>query len=149
VTDRVRGEADLERFLVAQAGAYPGALRELRAGRKTGHWIWFVFPQVAGLGHSELSRYYAIASLVEARAYLADPVLGARLRECAGALLAVEGRTAEAILGSVDAVKVRSSMTLFRRADPAEPLFRAVLDRYYGGLPDPRTDELLGLPRDA
>jgi uncharacterized protein (DUF1810 family) len=135
---------DLERFVDAQHGVYPGALRELRAGRKTGHWIWFVFPQVVGLGRSELSRYYGIGSLDEARAYLAHPVLGPRLRECARTLLDVEDRTAESILGPVDAIKVRSSMTLFHRADPAEPLFRSVLDRYYGGDPDPRTDELLG-----
>jgi uncharacterized protein (DUF1810 family) len=135
---------DLERFIDAQHGVYPGALRELRAGRKTGHWIWFVFPQLVGLGRSELSRYYGIASLEEARAYLAHPVLGARLRECAQALLDVEGRTAEGILGSVDAIKVRSSMTLFHRADPSEPLFQSVLERYYGGDPDPRTGDLLG-----
>jgi uncharacterized protein (DUF1810 family) len=135
---------DLERFVDAQHGVYPGALRELRAGRKTGHWIWFVFPQVVGLGQSELSRYYGIGSLDEARAYLAHPVLGPRLRECARTLLDVEDRTAESILGPVDAIKVRSSMTLFHRADPAEPLFRSVLDRYYGGDPDPRTDDLLG-----
>ena len=134
---------DNERFLSAQAGAYPGALRELRAGRKTGHWIWYVFPQMAGLGRSDLSRFYGIASLDGARAYLEHPVLAARLRECASALLAVHGRTAEEILGPVDAIKVRSSMTLFHRADPDEPVFTAVLDRFYGGLPDPRTDELL------
>jgi uncharacterized protein (DUF1810 family) len=137
---------DLQRFVDAQQHVIDGALRELRAGRKTGHWIWFVFPQIAGLGFSELSRYYAIGSLDEARAYLEDPVLGSRLRDCAAAVLSVEGRTAEQILGPVDAAKVRSSMTLFHRADPAEPLFRAVLERYYAGIPDPRTDELLGHP---
>ena len=137
---------DLQRFVDAQEQVIDGALRELRAGRKTGHWIWFVFPQVAGLGHSELSRYYAIGSLDEAREYLAHPELGSRLRECAAALLAVEGRTAEQILGPVDAAKVRSSMTLFHRVAPGEPLFRAVLERYYAGIPDPRTDELLGHP---
>ena len=105
-----------------------------------------MFPQIAGLGHSEPSRHYAIPSLDEARAYLEDPVLGSRLRDCAAAVLSVEGRTAEQILGPVDAAKVRSSMTLFHRADPAEPLFREVLDRYYAGIPDPLTDELLGHP---
>lgn len=135
---------DLDRFVDAQAHTYAGALRELHAGRKTGHWIWFVFPQVAGLGMSEVSRHYAIRSLDEARAYLHHPVLGPRLRECATALLETEDATAEAILGAVDAVKVRSSMTLFLRADPLDPLFPAVLDRFYGGAPDPRTDELLG-----
>ena len=137
---------DLQRFVDAQEHVIDGALRELRAGRKTGHWIWFVFPQVAGLGHSELSRYYAIGSLDEAREYLAHPELGSRLRDCATALLAVEDRTAELILGPVDAAKVRSSMTLFHRVAPDEPLFRAVLERYYAGIPDPRTDELLGHP---
>ena len=137
---------ELQRFVDAQQGVIDGALRELRAGRKTGHWIWFVFPQVAGLGHSELSRYYAIGSLDEAREYLAHPILGPRLREAAAAVLAVEDRTAELILGPVDAAKVRSSMTLFHRVAPDEPLFRAVLERYYAGIPDPRTDELLGHP---
>lgn len=134
---------DLERFVEAQAGAYDGALAELRAGRKTGHWIWFVFPQVAGLGRSELSRYYAIASLAEAQAYLAHPVLGPRLRECAAALLATSGRSAEEMLGSIDAVKLRSSMTLFHRAAPDEAIFRAVLDRFYGGQADEATDAIL------
>ena len=137
---------DLQRFVDAQQHVIDGALRELRAGRKTGHWIWFVFPQVAGLGHSELSRYYAIGSLDEGRAYLAHPTLGRRLRDCAAAVLAVEGRTAEQILEPVDAAKLRSSMTLFLRAAPDEPLFRKVLDRYFAGSPDPRTDELLGDP---
>lgn len=130
---------DLERFVRAQQGTYPSVLAELRDGRKTGHWIWFVFPQIVGLGRSELSGFYAIGSLGEARAYLAHPVLGPRLRECAAALLSVPGRTAEQILGGIDAVKVRSSMTLFHRAAPEEPLFRQVLDRYYAGLEDELT----------
>ena len=137
---------DLERFLVAQGAAYDGALRELRAGRKTGHWIWFVFPQIAGLGRSEMSQFYAIVSLAEARAYLAHPVLGARLREGAAAILAVEGRTAEAILGVIDAVKLRSSMTLFAHAaerDEDAP-FRQVLEDYFDGEQDPATVTLLG-----
>jgi uncharacterized protein (DUF1810 family) len=135
---------DLDRFVVAQGGAYEGALSELRQGRKTGHWIWFVFPQIDGLGRSEISRYYAIASLDEARAYLAHPVLGARLRECAGIVLATEGRTAWDIFGSTDAMKVRSCMTLFHRAVPDEPVFAQVLDRYYDGVADEATDNLLG-----
>ena len=135
---------DLERFVAAQDGVYAGALAELRAGRKTGHWIWFVFPQVAGLGRSEMSRIYAIGSLAEARAYLAHPVLGPRLRECVAALLATHGRSADEMLGSIDAVKLRSSMTLFLRADPDEPAFRAVLDRFYDGRPDAATDAILG-----
>jgi uncharacterized protein (DUF1810 family) len=117
---------DLGRFVSAQAGVYDQALAELRAGRKRTHWMWFVFPQIAGLGSSPTAQRYAIASLQEARAYLADPVLGPRLVECATALLEVEGRTAEQILGYPDDLKLRSSMTLF-------------LDRYYDGKPDPQT----------
>ncbi len=135
---------DLERFVVAQQQVYEGALRELQTGRKVGHWIWFVFPQIAGLGRSPMSHTYAIGSLEEAAAYLAHPVLGPRLRECATALLAVPGRSAEQILGGIDAMKVRSSMTLFHRAAPEDPVFRAVLDRFYDGRPDPATDSSLG-----
>jgi uncharacterized protein (DUF1810 family) len=140
---------DLERFVDAQDGTYHGALAELRAGRKTGHWIWFVFPQITGLGRSEMSRHYAIASLDEARAYLAHPVLGSRLRECAAALLGTTGPSADEVLGSIDAVKVRSSMTLFLRAAPEEPLFREVLDRFYGGRTDDATDAILDGERPA
>jgi uncharacterized protein (DUF1810 family) len=135
---------DLGRFLTAQRGVYEGVLDELRRGRKTGHWIWFIFPQLAGLGRSEMSRYYGIASLDEARAYLADAVLGARLRECAGLLLASDARTADEILGGIDAMKVRSCMTLFHRAAPDEPVFRQLLDRFYAGVADEATDRLLG-----
>jgi uncharacterized protein (DUF1810 family) len=135
---------DLDRFVVAQAGVYPSVLRELRAGRKTSHWMWFVFPQVAGLGQSWVSRQYAIASLDEARAYLAHPVLGRRLRECASLVLAAPASSAEAIFGGTDAMKLRSSMTLFLRAAPGEVLFRRMLDRFWAGIPDSRTDELLG-----
>jgi len=136
---------DLDRFVAAQQGVYEGALRELRTGRKTGHWIWFIFPQLAGLGRSEVSQFYAIGSLDEACAYFDHPVLGPRLRECVGAVLAVpSGVTADAIFGSLDAMKVRSSMTLFHRAAPDEPLFVDVLERLYGGVADPSTDELLG-----
>jgi len=134
---------DLNRFLVEQQHIYAGVLEELRRGRKTGHWIWYIFPQLAGLGRSQMSRDFAIGSLDEARAYLAHPVLGSRLRECAGALLSIEGRSAEEILGSVDAMKVRSCMTLFHRAAPDEPVFRQVLDRFYGGVADSATDDLL------
>ncbi len=105
--------------------------------------MWFVFPQLAGLGHSPMSRRYAITSLAEARAYLDHPVLGPRLRECAGALLAQSGRSAREILGPVDAAKLRSSMTLFARAAPAEPLFREVLDAYYDGEADEATERML------
>ncbi len=122
---------------------HDAAVRELRAGRKTGHWIWYEFPQLAGLGRSPMSVRYAISGLDEARAYLSHPVLGPRLVECCEALLVHRGRDAADILGSIDAVKVRSSMTLFHRADPEAPAFRRVLDAFYGGVADPRTDELL------
>jgi len=131
---------DLDRFLGEQARVYDGVLDELRRGYKTGHWIWFIFPQVAGLGHSAMSQRFAISSLDEARAYLAHPVLGVRLRECAGILLAIEGRTAEEIFGRTDAMKLRSCMTLFHRAVPDEPVFVQVLDRYFDGGPDGLTD---------
>jgi uncharacterized protein (DUF1810 family) len=134
---------DLERFVREQERDYDQVLAELRRGRKTSHWIWFIFPQIAGLGHSEMSRRFAITSLDEARAYLAHPVLGARLRECSRLLLATEGRSADEILGGIDAIKVRSSMTLFHRAAPDEPIFREILDRFYGGVEDPATDERL------
>ena len=130
---------DLSRFTSAQAGVYDQALAELKAGCKRSHWMWFVFPQIAGLGSSPTARRYAIASLEEARAYLADPVLGPRLIESATALLAVEGRTAEEILGYPDDLKLRSSMTLFARAAPQTKVFQEVLDRYYDGKPDPQT----------
>jgi uncharacterized protein (DUF1810 family) len=140
------GPHDLQRFVNAQdeGGTYARALAELRAGRKVSHWMWFVFPQLAGLGSSAMAQRYAIGSLPEARAYLEHPLLGQRLRECARALLGIEGRSAEQIMGAIDAVKLRSSMTLFSRAAPEEPLFVAVLDRYYGGERDEATERLLG-----
>ena len=140
------GMADLERFVAAQEGVYETALAELRAGRKRSHWMWFVFPQIAGLGLSETSRRYAISSLEEARAYLAHPILGARLRECARILTEVEGMTAADVFGPVDAMKLRSSMTLFARAAPEDQLFRDVLERYFGGVADDATDALLSGP---
>jgi uncharacterized protein (DUF1810 family) len=134
----------LERFVIAQQPpAYDRVLGELRLGRKTGHWIWFIFPQIAGLGSSETSRYYAITSMGEARAYLAHPVLGPRLRECARVVASTEGRTAEQMFGPVDAMKVRSCMTLFLHAAPEEGAFRRVLDRFFGGVADPATERLL------
>jgi uncharacterized protein (DUF1810 family) len=137
---------NLERFVAAQdaAGTYASAVEELRRGRKTSHWMWFVFPQIAGLGQSQMSRTYAIASLDEARAYLADPVLGPRLLECAALVRAASAPSAEAIFGGIDTQKLRSSMTLFLRAAPAEPVFQEVLDRYFAGQPDPATDARLG-----
>jgi uncharacterized protein (DUF1810 family) len=135
----------LQRFVDAQneSGTYERALAELRAGRKTSHWMWFVFPQLAGLGQSQMSRAYAIASLAEAGAYLEHPLLGPRLRECAEALLGHHGRSAEEILGGIDAVKLRSSMTLFARAAPQEQAFDQVLARYYDGEADTETERLL------
>jgi uncharacterized protein (DUF1810 family) len=135
---------DLERFVEAQEGVYEDVLREVRGGRKTGHWIWFIFPQLAGLGRSDVSRFYAVESIDEARAYLDHPVLGPRLHECVSVVLATSGRTAEQIFGSLDAMKVRSSMTLFHRAAPDEPLFKQMLERFYGGLANEATDALLG-----
>jgi uncharacterized protein (DUF1810 family) len=134
---------DLQRFLTAQEGVYDSVLDELRRGRKTSHWIWFIFPQLVGLGRSETSQSYAISSLDEARDYLADPVLGARLRACAGLVLSSDAPTAVEIFGTTDAQKLRSSMTLFHRAAPDEPVFAQVLGRFYDGIPDVATDELL------
>jgi uncharacterized protein (DUF1810 family) len=136
--------SDLERFVHAQDGVHEQARAELAAGRKRSHWMWFVFPQLAGLGSSPTAQAYAIRDLQEARAYLAHPVLGPRLAECAGTLLTVEGRTASQILGYPDDLKLRSSMTLFAEAAGDPAVFRRVLERYYDG-PDPRTLELLGL----
>jgi uncharacterized protein (DUF1810 family) len=135
---------DLERFVAAQRTVYPSVLEELRRGRKSGHWIWFIFPQIAGLGRSATSQAFAIRSLEEARAYLAHPTLGARLRECASIVAALEEVDAVEIFGPLDAMKVRSSMTLFTRAAPDEPVFALVLDRFYDGLADDATDALLG-----
>ena len=134
---------DLERFVAEQEHVYEGVLGELRRGSKTSHWIWFIFPQLAGLGSSAMSRRFAIASLDEARAYLAHLVLGARLRECAGIVLATRERSAVDIFGPLDAMKVRSCMTLFHRAAPDEPVFVRVLERHYGGVADAATDARL------
>jgi uncharacterized protein (DUF1810 family) len=133
----------LARFVAAQdaGGTYEQAVGELRRGRKTGHWMWFVFPQIAGLGYSQMSQRYAISSLPEARAYLAHPVLGPRLAECAAIVAQTQDRTAEQIFGGIDAMKLHSSITLFLRADPAEQVFGDVLARYFGGQPDAATDE--------
>lgn len=131
----------LDRFVAAQARDYAVALAELQRGRKTSHWIWYVFPQIAGLGRSDMAQRYAIVDLTEARAYLAHAVLGARLREVTEALLAHAGkRSAVAILGDIDAVKVRSSMTLFEAADTeTDSVFAACLDAFYAGSRDPET----------
>jgi uncharacterized protein (DUF1810 family) len=134
---------DLARFVTAQEPVLDRVRAELRRGRKASHWMWFVFPQVAGLGSSPTARHYAISGLDEARAYLAHPVLGPRLRECAELAAAVEGGSAAEVFGYPDDLKLRSSMTLFARAAPDTPVFAAVLDRYFGGEPDPATLERL------
>lgn len=137
---------DLERFVTAQdaGGTYRHALDELRAGSKRSHWMWFVFPQIAGLGQSPTARKYAVTSLDEAKAYLGHPVLGPRLAECARAVAGLEGRTARQVFGGTDERKLHSSMTLFLRADPRQGVFQEVLSKYFDGLPDAATDQLLG-----
>jgi uncharacterized protein (DUF1810 family) len=136
---------DLERFVTAQdeGGTYPRAVGELRAGRKDSHWMWFVFPQLAGLGHSSMARKFALRSLAEARAYLEHPVLGPRLLECTSIVAETPGRSVEDVFGAVDAMKLRSSMTLFWRAEQAQPLFQHFIDRHFDGNPDTATDQLL------
>jgi uncharacterized protein (DUF1810 family) len=131
----------LRRFVDAQnlAGTYETAVAELRTGQKAGHWIWFIFPQVAGLGSSHMSRQFGISSVSEAQAYLRHPVLGPRLMECTRILTEINGKSATEILGSVDAMKLRSSMTLFMTAAPEEPLFREVLAQYFHGAADQET----------
>ena len=133
----------LKRFVAAQdaGGTYQQAVAELRRGRKMSHWMWFVFPQIAGLGYSPTSRMFAISSLEEARAYLAHPVLGPRLVECATIVAQAQDRAAEQIFGGIDAQKLRSCVTLFQRADPGQPVFGQVLARFFGGHPDPATDQ--------
>jgi uncharacterized protein (DUF1810 family) len=132
---------NLHRFLAAQAPVIERVREELRAGCKRGHWMWFVFPQIAGLGHSDMARRYAIASLDEARAYLAHEILGPRLIECAALVVAVEGRSIGEIFGSPDDLKFHSSMTLFARAAPEEPVFKEALRKYFGGAEDRATVE--------
>jgi uncharacterized protein (DUF1810 family) len=130
---------DLARFVDAQGATYPQALQELKAGHKRSHWMWFIFPQLAGLGLSTIAQRYAISGLDEARAYLQHPVLGERLRTCTAAVNTVTDRTAHQVFGSPDDMKFRSSMTLFGRAEPAEPAFRTALDQYFDGQEDQRT----------
>jgi uncharacterized protein (DUF1810 family) len=133
----------LSRFLEAQRDVYPRALAEIRSGRKRSHWIWFIFPQIAGLGISATSRRYAIRNLAEAADYLDHPILGKRLVECAEAALAVDGRSAFEIFGSPDEMKLRSCATLFARVSPAGSVFHRLLDKYFDGEPDDRTLRLL------
>lgn len=133
---------DLDRFVLAQADAYDSALAELRRGAKRGHWMWFLFPQVAGLGRSGTAVRFAIGSIAEARAYLSHPVLGSRLRECVEALEDLTGLGVEAVFGATDAMKLRSSLTLFREAGGGA-LFEAAVQRWFGGVPDPATLRIL------
>ena len=135
---------DLQRFIEAQEPVLPAVLAELTAGRKRTHWMWFVFPQIAGLGRSAMAQRYALASLAEAQAYQAHPVLGPRLVQCAGLVNAVPGRRVTAILGAPDDAKFHSCMTLFARAAPLEPVFQTALSRFFNGTPDPLTMARLG-----
>ena len=132
---------DLERFVKAQnsGGTYRQAVTELRQGRKTSHWMWFIFPQIAGLGRSAMAQAYAIRDLAEARAYLAHPVLGPRLVECAELVASHQGLSAQQIFGGIDAIKLRSSMTLFAQADPDQAIIKQVIEQYFDG-PDPETE---------
>ena len=133
----------LNRFLDAQDSIYAQALAELKNGRKQSHWMWYIFPQISGLGHSETAKFYAISDVQEARDYLDHPILGTRLIEAAKALLTVEGKTANQIMGSPDDTKLRSSMTLFSLLTPTNPVFQAVLTTYFEGLADQRTIDLI------
>jgi len=134
---------DLKRFLDAQANDFERALAEIRRGRKQSHWMWYIFPQIAGLGSSETSRFYAIKTLAEAELYLAHPVLGARLVRISEALLEIEGKTANQIFGSPDDMKLKSSMTLFGALKNTSPIFQSVLDKYFNGKKDLRTLQLI------
>ena len=134
---------NLERFVEAQEGVFEQACGELRRGRKTGHWMWFIFPQIAGLGFSEMSREYAIRSIDEARAYLQHAALGPRLREVCGIVNAIEGKSAYQVFGSPDDMKLRSSMTLFAKATQENEVFVEVIRKYFGGVEDARTLDLM------
>ena len=143
VHDAMREDAfDLARFVKAQAGIYEQALAEIRSGRKRSHWMWFIFPQFAGLGHSPMAQRYAISSIAEARAYLADAVLGTRYRECVASLQALPATTAERVFGGIDAIKLKSSLTLFDEANH-EPLFSEAIGRWFEGQRDEATLKLL------
>lgn len=135
---------NLSRFSEAQKGVYSDVLDELRRGSKTGHWIWYIFPQIAGLGFSAMSRRYAIASLDEAKAYAGHPVLGQRLIECIELIMAVEGKSAEQIFGHLDALKFRSCLTLFAAADNGNEIYQRALNKYFDGSPDPLTIQAIG-----
>jgi uncharacterized protein (DUF1810 family) len=140
----VKVSFDLERFVAAQAPVYERARAELAAGAKVSHWMWFIFPQLRGLGRSAMAEHFGLASRAEAEAYLAHPVLGARLRECTRLMLDVRNKTVHEIFGTPDDLKFHSSMTLFAAVAPEEPLFRQALDRYFGNRPDTLTEQMLG-----
>jgi uncharacterized protein (DUF1810 family) len=142
-SDRIDDPHDLQRFLQAQQRSYARALAEIKNGRKTSHWMWYVFPQFLGLGQSEMSRRYAIGSVAEAKAYLEHPILGQRLRECCEAALAVEGRSAHQIFGSPDDFKLKSCATLFAHTSPPGSVFHRVLDKYFEGSSDDTTLRLM------
>lgn len=137
-------ENRLDRFLSAQERSYDAALSEIRSGRKRSHWMWYIFPQIAGLGFSSTAQYYAISDIQEAKDYISHPVLGTRLIEISNALLKLESSDATAVMGYPDDLKLRSSMTLFAQVS-GDPVFRAVLDKFYGGSPDSRTLRILGI----
>jgi uncharacterized protein (DUF1810 family) len=139
---------DLDRFVAAQAGNYDAAHGEIARGAKRGHWMWYIFPQIDGLGRSETARYYAIRSIDEARAYLAHPLLGRRLIACVAALQDLTGTTAETVFGSIDAMKLRSSLTLFSEAG-GDPMFAAAIDRWFAGRRDEATLRLIKAPTSA
>jgi len=139
----MKPENNLKRFLDAQDRDYSRALTEIKNGRKTGHWIWYIFPQITGLGFSDTTAFYSIKNIQEADDYLKHPVLGNRLIEISKAFLALEGKTANQILGSPDDLKVKSSMTLFNILENTDPVFQAVLDKYYKGVPDHRTLDII------
>lgn len=136
---------DLNRFLEAQDRDYGAALAQIKAGRKQSHWMWYIFPQIAGLGFSSTSKFYAIKDAAEAESYLRHPVLGARLVEISTALLEIKGKTANRIFGSPDDLKLKSSMTLFAALDETNEVFRKVLDKYFDGAKDERTLEIIGV----
>ncbi|MDR1378246.1 MAG: DUF1810 domain-containing protein [Synergistaceae bacterium] len=137
-------EYDLKRFIKAQETDYRTALTEIKNGRKRSHWMWYIFPQIAGLGSSPTSKYYSLKDLKEAKAYLDDETLGKRLMEISGALLSLESNDATQIFGTPDNMKLRSSMTLFSRVQDADRVFQKALDKFFGGLPDKETIRLLG-----
>ena len=135
----MRSENNLNRFLDAQEKDYSRALAEIKNGRKQSHWMWYIFPQIAGLGYSEMATFYAIKDIHEASDYLAHPVLGSRLIDISTALLGHDGKTANQIMGSPDDLKLRSSMTLFSLLDKTDPVFQAVLDKFFNGAQDQKT----------